>query len=134
MVRFVNALAILIFLAQLPQFVNAGWVMYAFMDDVLSEDGRVRTYAVTGQLFFVTVTGFLARFDFQEDVDRVVIDLSRSHVWDGSAVAAVDKAVLRFRKRGVQVELIGLNEASATLVTRLALHDKPGSSAAAPGH
>jgi sulfate permease, SulP family len=94
----------------------------------------VRTYAVTGQLFFVTVTGFLALFDFQEDVDRVVIDLSRSHVWDGSAVAAVDKAVLRFRKRGVQVELIGLNEASATLVTRLALHDKPGASAAAPGH
>ena len=45
----------------------------ASMDSVLSADGRQRTYAVTGQLFFVTVTGFLEHFDFQEDVDRVVL-------------------------------------------------------------
>jgi hypothetical protein len=31
MVGFVNALAILIFLAQLPQFMGAGWLMYAFV-------------------------------------------------------------------------------------------------------
>jgi SulP family sulfate permease len=106
----------------------------AFMEDVLSDDGRVRTYAVTGNLFFVTVEGFLAHFQFQEDVDRVVLDLSRSHVWDHSAVAAIDKAVLRFRRRGVEVELVGLNEASATLISRLAMHDKPGAVEMAPGH
>ena len=65
----------------------------ARMDGTLSADGRTRTYAVTGNLFFVTVTGFLERFDFQEDLDRVVVDLSRAHVWDASAVAALDKAV-----------------------------------------
>jgi SulP family sulfate permease len=106
----------------------------AFMDDVLSEDGRVRTYAVTGNLFFVTVDGFLAHFDFAEAVERVVLDLSRAHVWDHSAVAAIDKAVLRFRRRGVEVELVGLNEASATLLSRLAVHDKPGAPTMAPGH
>ncbi|MEW5928606.1 MAG: SulP family inorganic anion transporter [Gemmatimonadota bacterium] len=106
----------------------------AFMEDVLGEDGRVRTYAVTGNLFFVTVDGFLAHFKFQEDVDRVVLDLSRSHVWDHSAVAAIDKAVLRFRRRGVEVEIVGLNEASATLLSRLAVHDKPGALEMAPGH
>jgi len=106
----------------------------AFMEDALSEDGRVRTYSVTGQLFFATVTGFLAHFHFQEEVDRVVLDLSRAHIWDHSAVAAVDKAVLRFRRRGVQVEIVGLNEASAALMSRLAIHDKPGALEAAPGH
>jgi sulfate permease, SulP family len=106
----------------------------ATMDSVLSADGRERTYAVTGQLFFVTVTGFLEHFDFQEDVDRVVLDLSQSHVWDGSAVAAIDKAVLRFRRRGIEVAVVGLNAASATLVETLAIHDKPGALNAAPGH
>jgi len=71
----------------------------AFMDDVLSDDGRERTYAVTGQLFFATVPGFLAHFNFHEDVDRVMLDLSGSHIWDHSSVAAIDKAVLRFRRR-----------------------------------
>ncbi len=106
----------------------------AFMKDVLSEDGRERTYAVTGQLFFATTTGFLDHFDFQEDVDRVVIDLSRSHIWDHSAVAGIDKAVLRFRRRGIEVDIVGMNEASETLVSRLAVHDKPGGVEMAGGH
>ena len=106
----------------------------AYMEDSLSADGRTRTYTVTGQLFFVTVTGFIAHFDFQEDVDHVVIDLSASHVWDGSAVAAIDKAVIRFRRRGVAVRVVGLNEASDSLVTRIATHDRPGALHAVPGH
>ena len=106
----------------------------AFMDDVLSADGRTRTVAVTGQLFFVTVTGFLAHFDFQEDIDRLVLDLSRSHVWDASAVAAIDKAVFRFRARGVEVAVVGLNEASTALLDRVGTHHKPDAVALAGGH
>jgi sulfate permease, SulP family len=106
----------------------------AFMDSVLSSDGRQRTYAVTGQLFFVTVTGFLEQFDFHENLDRIVIDLTNAHVWDGSAVAAIDTLVLRFRRRGVAVQIVGLNEASASLMETLAMHDKPGALNAAPGH
>ena len=107
---------------------------YAWMERALSADGRTRTYAVFGELFFVTVTGFLAEFDYQEDVDRVVVDLTASHIWDGSAVAAIDKVVLRFRRRGIHVDVMGLNEASATILTRLATHDKPGALDMAPGH
>jgi sulfate permease, SulP family len=98
----------------------------AFMESTLSEDGRRRTYVVNGDLFFVTVTGFLAHFDFQEDIDEMVLDLSPSHVWDASAVAAIDKAVLKFRKRGVEARIVGLNKASETLLDRVAIHDKPG--------
>ncbi len=106
----------------------------AFMEDHLSADGRTRTYVLNGDLFFVTVTGFLAHLDFEEDVDRVEIDLTHGHVWDASAAAAIDKAVLRFRRRGVEAEVAGLNDESAALLDRVGVHDKPGALAMAGGH
>jgi SulP family sulfate permease len=66
---------------------------------------------------------FLSSFDFREKLERVMVDLTHAHLWDHSSVDALDKVVLRFRKRGVEVELIGLNEASATLLERLTTHD-----------
>lgn len=87
-------------------------------------EGGDRIYFVHGQIFFVSVESFINAFNFRENVERVVIDLTDAHLWDQSSVDAVDKVVLRFRKRGVKVELIGLNEASATLLDRLAMHDK----------
>ncbi|MEM5472275.1 SulP family inorganic anion transporter [Hoeflea sp. AS60] len=92
----------------------------------LSEDGRTRTYIVEGQLFFASVEDFMKAFDFREVLERVVIDVSRAHIWDISSVAALDMAVLKFRRDGAEVEIIGMNEASETIVDRLAIHDKPG--------
>ena len=80
----------------------------------------------------MTVTGFLAEFDHREEVGRVVIDLTHSHVRDGSAAAAIDRAVLRFRERGVPAEVVGPDEASATLLERLAIHAKAVAHASAP--
>jgi SulP family sulfate permease len=65
-------------------------------------------------------------FDFKEVIDKVRIDVSRAHFWDITAVSALDKVVLKFRREGTEVEVIGLNEASATMVDRFAVHDKPG--------
>ncbi|MBK1664159.1 sodium-independent anion transporter [Rhodospirillum rubrum] len=86
--------------------------------------GTERTYVVSGQVFFVSADAFVGAFDFREVLERVVIDLSRAHFWDISAVAALDKVVLKFRRDGTEVHLIGLNEASATIVDKLAVHDK----------
>ena len=94
------------------------------VDSVLTDEGRDRVYDIHGQIFFVSVETFLNSFDFRESIERVIIDLTDAHLWDQSSVDAVDKVVLRFRKRAIQVELIGLNEASATLLDRLAVHDK----------
>lgn len=91
----------------------------------LSADGRTRTFQVHGQLFFVTVTSFPSHFRYDEPLDRVVIDLTHAHIWDHSAVAALDKAVLNYRERGVAVEVTGMNAATASLLNRLAIHDKP---------
>ena len=56
----------------------------------------------------------------------MTIDLTRAHIWDISSVTALDTVVMKFRREGAEVEIIGLNEASETIVDRLALHDKPG--------
>lgn len=88
--------------------------------------GGTRTYRVQGQLFFVSTHDFLHQFDFTPGVARVVIDLTDAHFWDGSAVGALDKVMLKFMRQGTPVTLIGLNEASATLIGRLATYDKPG--------
>ncbi|SIS78673.1 SulP family inorganic anion transporter [Phaeovulum vinaykumarii] len=92
----------------------------------LSPDGRMRTYRVEGQLFFASVEDFMKAFDFREALERVVIDVSHAHIWDISSVAALDMAVLKFRRDGAEVEVIGLNAASETIVDKLAVHDKPG--------
>ena len=89
-------------------------------------DGRVRTYVIEGQLFYGSVEDFMDAFDFREALDKVIIDVSRAHIWDISSVQALDMAVLKFRRDGAEVEIIGMNEASETIVDRLAVHDKPG--------
>ncbi|MNK91851.1 Bicarbonate transporter BicA [compost metagenome] len=86
----------------------------------------VRSYNVVGQVFFASSETFVGAFDFKEVVERVRIDVSRAHFWDLTAVSALDKVVLKFKREGAEVEVIGLNEASATLVDRFAIHDKPG--------
>lgn len=92
----------------------------------ISRDGTERTYVVEGQLFYGSVEDFMNAFDFREALERVVIDVSRAHIWDISSVQALDMAVLKFRRDGAEVEIVGMNEASETIVDKLALHDKPG--------
>ncbi|MBB1087387.1 SulP family inorganic anion transporter [Lysobacter sp. SG-8] len=87
--------------------------------------GRARTYVVTGQVFFASAESFVASFDFKEALDDVTIDVSNAHFWDLSAVGALDKVVIKFRREGAAVEIVGLNEASRTMVDRLGVHDKP---------
>ena len=89
-------------------------------------ESAVRSYLVQGQVFFASAPEFVAGFDFKEGAANVRIDVSRAHFWDLTAVGALDRVVLKFRREGAQVEVIGLNQASATIVDRLAIHDKPG--------
>lgn len=100
----------------------------------LSADNTHRTYEVRGQIFFASVEDFTKAFDFREALDKVTIDVSHAHIWDISSVAALDMVVLKFRREGAEVELIGLNEASETIVDKLAIHDKPGALERLMGH
>jgi len=77
-------------------------------------------------MFYGSVEDFMNAFDFKEALDRVVIDVTAAHIWDISSVQAMDMAVLKFRRDGAEVEIVGMNAATETIVDKLAIHDKPG--------
>lgn len=98
------------------------------------DEGRQRRYTISGQVFFASADAFIAGFDFKEVIDKVVIDVSRAHFWDITAVSALDKVVVKFRREGTDVEVVGLNKASATMVDKFAVHDKDGADDLLMGH
>ena len=87
---------------------------------VCDPDGAQVIYSVHGQVFFASSNDLVYQFDYAGDPDQVVIDLSRAHVWDASSVAALDAVTTKYARRGKSVEIIGLNEQSASLHGRLA--------------
>lgn len=87
-----------------------------------SLDGGVRTYTVEGQVFFASAGMFAEAIDVTEPVERIVIDVGAAHFWDISAIAALDRLVLKARRHGVAISIHGLNAASATMVDRFATH------------
>jgi SulP family sulfate permease len=119
------AIGVVIGIALSTVFFSRKIAKVVFVDTVLSSEGTKRTYSVAGQLFFVSVDDFLTAFNFDEELEFVLIDLTHAHIWDQSAVAAIDKVVLKFRRNGAEVELIGLNEASSKMLDQLALHNRP---------
>ncbi|MBY4596428.1 SulP family inorganic anion transporter [Ottowia caeni] len=98
------------------------------------DEGRTRNYEVIGQVFFASAERFTNAFDYKEVIDKVRIDVGRAHFWDITAVSALDKVVMKFRREGTEVEVIGLNEASATMVDRFGTHDKDGADDLLMGH
>jgi sulfate permease, SulP family len=98
------------------------------------DEGRARTYQVSGQVFFASADRFSNAFDYKEVLDAVRIDVSKAHFWDITAVNALDKVVLKFRREGTPVEVLGLNAASATMVDKFGIHDKDGAEAMLMGH
>jgi len=86
----------------------------------VDEEAREVHYRVAGQVFFASSDAFIDAFDIQAAEERkVTIDVSKAHFWDITAVAALEKVVQRFRAHGVPTQVTGLNEASASLITRL---------------
>lgn len=80
-------------------------------------------YEIEGQLFFASVEDFLAGFDQSVSNENIVIDFSNAHIWDDSAVGAIDTVMIKFKENENNVELIGLNKSSKKLVDQLAVYD-----------
>ncbi len=135
-VVFTHNLAIGVLIGVLLSGIFFAWkVAQVFrVTSTVTDDGTHRTYRVEGQIFFASAEDFAAAFDFREALDKVTIDVSRAHIWDISSVATLDTIILKFRREGAEVDLVGLNEASETIVDRLAIHDKPGALERLMGH
>ena len=98
---------------------------YMDVELVKDEEQNTHTYKIYGEVFFNSSAKFIEYFNFKDVVEKVVIDLNRAHFWDISAIAALDKVVMKFRREGADVEIIGLNKASETMIDRFGVHDKP---------
>ena len=131
----ITTVVVVVFTHNLAQGVFVGVLMSALffarkvsrmlqVESTLAEHGRQRIYTVHGQVFFVSATQFSESFDVKEQLDTVTIDVSNAHFWDYTAVGALDKVILKFRREGVTVNIIGMNQASTTLIHTLAVYDK----------
>ncbi|GAA4729857.1 SulP family inorganic anion transporter [Modestobacter marinus] len=83
-----------------------------------SPDGTTRRYAVQGALFFASSNDLYQQFDYADDPQHVVIDLSGAQVWDASTVATLDAITHKYETRGKDVQIVGLSEHSADRFAR----------------
>lgn len=91
----------------------------------IHSDDTSRTYRVVGQVFFASSEQFIDSFDFKEAVDKVTINLTHAHFWDITAVSSLDKVVIKFRREGATVEIVGMSEATETIVDKFGVHNDP---------
>ena len=77
-----------------------------------------RSYVISGQIFFSSTEKFYQFFDFKEKLDHVELDLTHAHVWDVTSVNMLNNVIQKFKAQGIDVTVIGLNEASSTLIDR----------------
>ncbi len=98
---------------------------FLYWEKSFEETSSTRVYKFVGQVFFNSAERFADAFDYREAVKHVIIDVTRAHFWDISAVHALDKAVIKLRKMGKEVEVVGQNEATKTIIDRFGIHDKP---------
>ncbi len=98
-------------------------------------EDKTHHYIFGGQIFFGSVDMMYEAMEFNEaDIDKVIIDIHDAHFWDISATGILDKIAERLKNEGKQVEIIGMNEASATLVEKYSDHEKPFKSLGVIGH
>ncbi len=126
---------VVLFTHDLSKGVFAGVVLSAFVFvgkmakirvSAAAGKSEVRTYSVSGQLFFGTTSRFVSQFDYQNDPARVTLDFSSSHVWDQSAVTAIAKVKSKYEQLNKQVSFIGLNEESKVIIRNLGLTSSSG--------
>ncbi len=98
---------------------------FLYWEKSFDESSSTRVYKFIGQVFFNSADKFADAFDYKEEVKHIIIDVTRAHFWDISAVYALDKAVIKLRKMGKEVEVVGQNEATKTIIDRFGIHDKP---------
>ena len=79
---------------------------------------NTRHYSISGQIFFSSSDKFFQFFDFKENISKVEIDLTHAHIWDITSVNMLNNVVQKFKVQNIEVNIIGLNEASSTLVDR----------------
>ncbi|WP_354212595.1 SulP family inorganic anion transporter [Arthrobacter sp. UYCu511] len=103
--------AMVMFARRVAHFVTVQRIMATGEESV--------TYVVNGELFFASSNDLYTQFSYVLDPAHVVIDMHASHLWDASTIAALDAITDKYQRLGKDVEIVGLNEASAKMRQRL---------------
>lgn len=77
------------------------------------------TYHIAGQIFFVSIDSMMDQIDFNQAVGLVELDFSEAHLWDDSAVDAIDTIVRKFEERDIDVKVESLNADSRKIIKEL---------------
>lgn len=128
----VSTIVIVVFTHDLSKGVLAGVILSALffvtkisqIDVSCSKSENKIIYAIKGELFFASVDNFISQFDFSLSENEIILDFKKSHVWDDSAVGAIDKVVLKYRNNGLNVTVENLNTQSKELVDSICIYDK----------
>lgn len=115
-------LAIGVFVGVIISALVFGWKMSIIQATTNTADTGEKTYMISGQMFFGTMTHFIDLFDFQDDPEQIVIDFTHSHIWDHSAVTGISKVVAKYEQAEKQVSIVGLNDESKKLVKQIGLN------------
>ena len=111
--------ASVLFVRRVAHFVSVDREILAAADSGEDPAPDTAHYTVTGELFFASSNDLTTLFEYAEDPDRVVIDMTQSHIWDASTVAALDAIVTKYAQHGKTVELVGMNDTTTDFHTRL---------------
>jgi SulP family sulfate permease len=95
-----------------------GWKSATIKANASIDNKGTKVYQISGQLFFGTMSHFVDLFDYAGDPEHIIIDFNSSHVWDHSAVTAIEKATSKYQQYKKNVTIVGLNEQSKQLVDR----------------
>ena len=128
----VSTIVIVVFTHDLSKGVLAGVILSALffvtkisqIDVSCSKSENKIIYAIKGELFFASVDNFISQFDFSLSGNEIILDFKKAHVWDDSAVGAIDKVVLKYRNNGLNVTVENLNTQSKELVDSICIYDK----------
>ena len=102
-------LSALFFINKLERTIH----VYTYLNTVNS-----RSYIISGQIFFSSTEKFYQFFDFKEKLEHVELDLTHAHIWDVTSVNMLNNVIQKFKVQNIDVTVIGLNEASSTLIDR----------------
>lgn len=79
-------------------------------------------YTIKGQLFFASADELISQIDFNQTEGHIELDFSDAHIWDASAVAAIDSIITKLTDNGLYVTVGGINQSSRKIVRKLAIH------------
>ncbi|UXR51289.1 SulP family inorganic anion transporter [Staphylococcus simulans] len=76
-------------------------------------------YQVIGQIFFVSIDSMMNQINLNDEKKQIEIDFKQAHLWDDSAVDAVDTLVRKLSEKNNKVYVINLNENSRKIISEL---------------